>query len=73
MAALYMGTINYQLRKAEEAQAFYLEAATEVEKTSDFKLGYLIMSGLGNLYLFRNLPDEQRMSMQSKPLINAMK
>ena len=26
MAALYMGTINYQLRKAEEAQAFYLEA-----------------------------------------------
>ena len=58
MSALYMGTINYQLRKAEEAQAFYLEAATEVEKTSDFKLGYLIMSGLGNLYLFRNLPDE---------------
>lgn len=58
MAALYMGTVNHQLYKAEEAQAFYLEAATEVKKTSDFKLGYLIMSGLGNLYLYRNLPDE---------------
>ena len=42
MAALYMGTVNHQLYKAEEAQAFYLEAATEVKKTSDFKLGYLI-------------------------------
>ena len=58
MAALYMGEVNYQLYQAEEAQVFYLEAATEVEKTSDFKLGYLIMSGLGNLYLYRKLPNE---------------
>ena len=55
MAALYMGTVNYQLHKAEKAQAFYLEAAEEMKKTDDFKLGYLIMSGLGNLYLYRNL------------------
>ena len=58
MAALYMGTINYRLRNAMEAQAFYLEAAEEMKKTDDFKLGYLIMSGLGNLYLYRDLPAE---------------
>ena len=57
MAALYMGTVNHQLYKAEEAQAFYLEAAEEMKKTDDFKLGYLIMSGLGNLYLYRDLTD----------------
>ena len=58
MSALYMGTVNYQLHKAEKAQAFYLEAAEEMKKTDDFKLRYLIMSGLGNLYLYRDLPAE---------------
>ena len=58
MAALYMGGVNYELRNAKEAQIFYLEAAEEMKKTDDYKLGYLIMSGLGNLYLYRDLPAE---------------
>ena len=57
MAALYMGTVNYSLCNAKEAQAFYLEAAEEMKKTDDYKLGYLVMSGLGNLYLYRDLTD----------------
>ena len=57
MAALYMGEINYRLQKIETATAYYLEAETEVEKASDDKLGYLVMSGLGNLYLYRDLTD----------------
>ena len=56
MAALYMGGVNYELRNAKEAQILYLEAAEEMKKTDDYKLGYLIMSGLGNLYLYRDLP-----------------
>ena len=57
MAALYMGGVNYRLQKVETATAYYLEAETEVEKASDDKLGYLVMSGLGNLYLYRDLTD----------------
>lgn len=57
MAALYMGGVNYGLQKIETATAYYLEAEAEVEKTNDYRLGYLIMSGLGNLYLYRDLTD----------------
>ena len=57
MAALYIATVNYRLRNAKEAQTFYLEAAEEMKKTDDYKLGYLVMSGLGNLYLYRDLTD----------------
>ena len=53
MSALYMGSINYELGNIEEAMQYYLEGKTEVEKTDDYKTGYLIMSSLGNLYLFR--------------------
>lgn len=55
MAALYMGGVNYDLGRADEAIQYYLEAKTEVEKTDDYKLGYLVMSGLGRLYLYREL------------------
>lgn len=54
MSALYMGDINYELRNIEEAMQYYLEGKTEVEKTNDYKTGYLIMSSLGKLYLYRN-------------------
>lgn len=53
MSALYMGGVNYDLGRADEAMQYYLEAKTEVEKTDDYKLGYLVMSGLGRLYLYR--------------------
>lgn len=55
MSALYMGGLNYNLGNIEESIRFYLEAKTEMEKTNDYKLGYLIMSGLGRIYLYRNL------------------
>ena len=55
MSALYMGGLNYNLSNIEESIRFYLEAKTEMEKTNDYKLGYLIMSGLGRIYLYRNL------------------
>ena len=47
MSALYMGDINYELGKIEEAMQYYLEGKTEVEKTEDYKTGYLIMSSFG--------------------------
>ncbi len=57
MSALYMGDINYDLGNIEEAMQYYLEGKTEVEKTDDYKTGYLIMSSLGKLYLYRSLAD----------------
>ena len=57
MSALYMGSINYELGNIEEAMQYYLEGKSEVEKTDDYKTGYLIMSSLGNLYLFRGFAE----------------
>ena len=57
IAALYMGCINYDLGNIEDAMLYYLEGKTEVEKTDDYKTGYLIMSSLTNLYLFRDFAD----------------
>ena len=58
MAALYMGEINYDLRKSEEAFVFYIEAVSNVENLNDYRLGYLVMAGIGNVYLFRGLTDK---------------
>ena len=55
MSALYMGDINYELGNIEEAMKYYLEGKSEVKKTKDYKTGYLIMSSLGKLYLYRRL------------------
>lgn len=57
MSALYMGGVNYDMGDVEKSISLYLEAKTEMEKTMDYKLGYLIMSGLENIYLYRNLVD----------------
>ena len=57
MSALYMGDINYDLGNIKEAMQYYLEGKTEVEKTDDYKTGYLIMFSLGKLYLFRDFAD----------------
>ena len=57
MSALYMGNINYNLGNIEEAMRYYLEGKTEVEKTNDYKTGYLIMSSLGKLYLYRDFEE----------------
>ena len=57
MAALYMGGVNYDLKNIEKATAYYLEAKDGLEKITDYKLGYLVMSELAKLYLYRNLTD----------------
>lgn len=57
MSALYMGDINYEFRNIEEAMQYYLEGKTEVEKTDDYKTGYLVMVSLCRLYLYRNFAD----------------
>lgn len=57
MSALYMGGVNYDLGNVEEAIRYYLEAKSEMEKTDDYRLGYLVMSGLGDIYLYRDLTD----------------
>ena len=57
MSALYMGDINYELRNIEEAMQYYLEGKTELEKTDDYKTGYLVMISLCKLYLYRDFAD----------------
>lgn len=57
MSALYMGNVNYELKHITEAMDYFLEAKAEMEKTDDDKLGYLVMSSLGNLYVYRDLTD----------------
>lgn len=57
MSALYMGDINYELRNIEEAMQYYLEGKTEVEKTDDYKTGYLVMVSSCRLYLYRDFAD----------------
>lgn len=57
MSALYMGNVNYELKHITEAMDYFLEAKAEMEKTDDDKLGYLVMSSLGDLYVYRDLTD----------------
>ncbi|NDV58737.1 lipopolysaccharide assembly protein LapB [Bacteroides sp. 519] len=54
--ALYLeGALNEEWREAEKATQFYLDASKEIEKTEDYQLGHLIYSGLGNIYIYRQL------------------
>ena len=55
--ALYYKGILRQSHHAEDALSFYLEAATEIEKTNDYQLGFLINSEVGLMYLYRKLND----------------
>ena len=57
LSALYMGNINYELKHITEAMNYFLEAKADMEKTNDYKLGYLVMSSLGDLYVYRDLTD----------------
>lgn len=55
MVLYYKGALCMEKLKPEEAQKFYLEATTKVEKTKDYQLAHLIYAGLGNVYLYRSL------------------
>ena len=51
----YMAGISKELQRQEEAQHFYHLAAAEVERTDDHRLGYLIYSGLADLYAYQDM------------------
>ena len=51
----YMAGISKELQRQEEAQRFYHLAAAEVERTDDHRLGYLIYSGLADLYAYQDM------------------
>ena len=54
--ALYLkGGIKHEEKLYEEAQAYYLKAKDEIEKTDNDRLGFLIYANLGNLYAYRGV------------------
>lgn len=57
LALYYKGILRHESHHAEDALSFYLEAATEIEKTNDYQLGFLINSEGGLMYLYRKLND----------------
>lgn len=57
LALYYKGILRHESHHAEDALSFYLEEATEIEKTNDYQLGFLINSEVGLMYLYRKLND----------------
>ena len=57
LALYYKGILCHESHHAEDALPFYLEATTEIEKTNDYQLGFLINSEIGLMYLYRKLND----------------
>lgn len=57
LALYYKGILRHESHHAEDALSFYLEAATEIEKTNNYQLGFLINSEVGLMYLYRKLND----------------
>lgn len=57
LALYYKGILRHESHHAEDALSFYLEAATEIEKTNDYQLGFLINSEVELMYLYRKLND----------------
>ena len=57
LALYYKGILCHESHHAEDALSFYPEATTEIEKTNDYQLGFLINSEIGLMYLYRKLND----------------
>lgn len=57
LALYHKGILCHESHHAEDALSFYLEATTEIEKTNDYQLGFLINSEIGLMYLYRKLND----------------
>lgn len=53
----YKGIFYNESHNTEEALQSFLEAATEVEKTDDYQLAFLVNSEVGLIYLYRKLTD----------------
>lgn len=52
MVLYYKGILYGKANNMNEAQASYLKAIEEVEKTKDYQLAHLIYSNIGNIYLY---------------------
>lgn len=48
---------NDERHDGETALKYYLEAATIIEKTEDYRLAHLIYAGIGDIYAYRLLAD----------------
>lgn len=55
LALYYKGAICKEQQQIEEAHEYFLQAAEEVEKTTDYQLGYLIYGELANTYAYQDL------------------
>ena len=55
LAANYKGVVNQELERTELAMHCYLEAAKEVQYTTDYQLAHLIQIRLGLVYVYRSL------------------
>lgn len=64
LAYNYKGVVSEELGDVEGAIQNYLEAGTQVEKTKDYQLAYLIYSNLGIVYTYRSLNDYALKSLQ---------
>lgn len=53
----YKAVVCHEHQRLDEAQDYYLKAATEVAQTDDYLLGHLIYAGLGTIYAYGNYPD----------------
>lgn len=60
----YAGRVNEDLGEIEKATELYLQASDEIEKTGDYRLGYLINSNLGIIYAYRSLYDLSLQALQ---------
>lgn len=48
---------NDERHDGKTALKYYLEAATEIEKTEDYQLAHLIYAGIGKIYAYNSLVD----------------
>ena len=55
LALYYKGAICKEQQQIEEAHKYFLQAAEEVEKTTDYQLGHLIYGRLADTYGHQNL------------------
>lgn len=55
LALYYKGAICKEQQQIEEAHKYFLQAAEEVEKTTDYQLGHLIYVGLADTYAYQHL------------------
>ena len=72
LALYYKAVICKEQNKTEEAQRFCLEAAKEIDKTSDYSLSYLIYIEMADTYIYSDLK-EYALETANKAYVSAQK